>query len=453
MFVLSSLNFLKDLSEIFLSSTSPSTSPHNRYTSDSRIPDLMRIGTAVEDAYRRDLTINALFYNINTGLVEDMTGRGFQDLQRGIIATPLPPLTTLLDDPLRVLRSVRFAARLRFAMDDELRRAASDPRVRSSLAQKVARERIGGEVDLMLRSPDPVGAMRLLINLKLVETVFPVEKFCPEKEKRAELFNHGLTFLSTAHDHLVDCKVSPPVWCAKTWSRDSAVAYGAVENFLLDDEEGRRLLWYASFLKPLYDRSKSRQKQQRKESEENPETNRGAGKKGRRSAVTALLVDDLKRPSRDAEAVEKIMKAADDFTKLIENGCDLTATAILLGEVRVWYEYNDCSEREDDCELDQNDMSQGNVQVTSNDMAIRCNMISESGTRNIDAVTESDPVWCHAMEYRLTIANVLERVGSLWRAALILSLSEQLAELNDDEISYTIEGDFVSDSCSHVSGA
>eukprot|EP00523_Entomoneis_sp_CCMP467_P010595 CAMPEP_0168738108 /NCGR_PEP_ID=MMETSP0724-20121128/10757_1 /TAXON_ID=265536 /ORGANISM="Amphiprora sp., Strain CCMP467" /LENGTH=504 /DNA_ID=CAMNT_0008785429 /DNA_START=165 /DNA_END=1676 /DNA_ORIENTATION=+ len=94
------------------------------YTQDSRIPDLMRIGTASEDAFRRDLTINALFYNINTGEVEDWTGRGFDDLRKGIVATPLPPLTTLLDDPLRVLRSVRFAARLRFTMDDELTQAA-----------------------------------------------------------------------------------------------------------------------------------------------------------------------------------------------------------------------------------------------------------------------------------------------------------------------------------------
>ena len=54
------------------------------YTEYSRIPDLMRIGTAEEDAYRRDLTINALFYNINTGQVEDFTGRGFDDLKRAI---------------------------------------------------------------------------------------------------------------------------------------------------------------------------------------------------------------------------------------------------------------------------------------------------------------------------------------------------------------------------------
>ena len=55
----------------------------------------------------------------------------------GIIRTPLPPLTTLLDDPLRVLRAVRFASRLDFRMSPELTEAASDPRVHRALAQKV----------------------------------------------------------------------------------------------------------------------------------------------------------------------------------------------------------------------------------------------------------------------------------------------------------------------------
>lgn len=166
------------------------------YAENSRIPDLMRIGTPEEDAFRRDLTINALFYNINKREVEDFTGRGVEDLKKGIIATPLHPLTTLLDDPLRVLRSIRFAARLRFNMDDSLRKAAKDKRVREALAAKVSRERIGGEVDLMLRSADPVGAMRLLVNLELAGTVFPVDKSMRSEDGDA-LFDQGLQLLST----------------------------------------------------------------------------------------------------------------------------------------------------------------------------------------------------------------------------------------------------------------
>ena len=140
------------------------------YTNDSRIPGEMRIGSPMEDAYRRDLTINSLFYNLNTQEIEDFTGKGITHLNEGIISTPLPPLTTLLDDPLRVLRAIRFAARLKFTMDDELRNAAGDASVREALDLKVSRERVGSEIDLMLRSQDPVGAMRLIMVLDLAKT-------------------------------------------------------------------------------------------------------------------------------------------------------------------------------------------------------------------------------------------------------------------------------------------
>jgi len=77
------------------------------YTGNSRIPDVVDIGTPREDAFRRDLTINSMFFNLNTGTVEDLTGRGMKDLKDGVIMTPLEPRETLEDDPLRVLRSVR----------------------------------------------------------------------------------------------------------------------------------------------------------------------------------------------------------------------------------------------------------------------------------------------------------------------------------------------------------
>ena len=98
------------------------------YCDTSRIPTV-GIGTPREDALRRDLTINALFYNLRTGGVEDHTGRGLHDLAARVAATPLPPLVTLLDDPLRLLRAVRFACRLGFTLDGALLAAARDPAV------------------------------------------------------------------------------------------------------------------------------------------------------------------------------------------------------------------------------------------------------------------------------------------------------------------------------------
>jgi hypothetical protein len=57
----------------------------------------MEFGSAKQDALRRDFTINALFYNLNEGAVEDLTGRGLEDLRAGLIRTPLPPTETFLD--------------------------------------------------------------------------------------------------------------------------------------------------------------------------------------------------------------------------------------------------------------------------------------------------------------------------------------------------------------------
>ena len=106
------------------------------YTNDSRIP-IMSYGTPEEDALRRDLTINSLFYNIFTGLVEDYSNRGVADLKLGIIQTPLPALTTLQDDPLRILRAIRFACRFEFDLSNEIVTAGADRSVHVALATKV----------------------------------------------------------------------------------------------------------------------------------------------------------------------------------------------------------------------------------------------------------------------------------------------------------------------------
>eukprot|EP00249_Psilotum_nudum_P021937 c28308_g1_i1 orf=785-2548(-) len=141
------------------------------YADHSRIPT-MEFGTAEQDAYRRDLTINSLFYNINTNTVEDLTGRGISDLKAGIISTPLPPKQTFLDDPLRVLRAVRFGARFEYALEDDLKKAASDDDVKHALASKVSRERIGHEIDLMIIGSHPVKAIWQLADLHLFWIIF-----------------------------------------------------------------------------------------------------------------------------------------------------------------------------------------------------------------------------------------------------------------------------------------
>lgn len=134
---------------------------------DSRIPT-MAFGTPQEDAARRDFTLNALFFNVHTQRIEDLTGRGWEDLRAGLLRTPLEPRVTLLDDPLRALRGVRFASRYGFALDPGFAEACLLPEVRAALLTKVSRERVGKEVWGALGT-SPAGAARAVDELRRLQ--------------------------------------------------------------------------------------------------------------------------------------------------------------------------------------------------------------------------------------------------------------------------------------------
>ncbi|KAG0193876.1 CCA tRNA nucleotidyltransferase, mitochondrial [Apophysomyces sp. BC1034] len=142
------------------------------YSEDSRIPSEITFGTPTEDAYRRDITINSLFYNVHTRSVEDFTQQGISDLKEGYIRTPLAPFETFRDDPLRVMRCIRFASRFGFEMVPELRNAARDSAIRYALQNKISRERIGTELDKMLKGPSPLMSIQLIHDLDLYPVVF-----------------------------------------------------------------------------------------------------------------------------------------------------------------------------------------------------------------------------------------------------------------------------------------
>ena len=113
-----------------------------------------------------------MFYRVEGGEVEDLTGRGLKDLRAGLARTPVEPLQTFTDDPLRVLRSVRFACRFGLLLDKQLAFAATSASVTAALDSKVSRERLGVEVSKMLEGPDPARAVYLLYSLRLWGVVF-----------------------------------------------------------------------------------------------------------------------------------------------------------------------------------------------------------------------------------------------------------------------------------------
>jgi len=111
---------------------------------------------------------------VHTRSVEDHCGNGLDDLRKGIIRTPLPPKQTFLDDPLRIIRCVRFAGRFGFDLVSELQEAARDGEIQAALLQKITRERVGEEVDKMMGGRNPLLSLRVLDDLSLFPLVFHI---------------------------------------------------------------------------------------------------------------------------------------------------------------------------------------------------------------------------------------------------------------------------------------
>lgn len=144
------------------------------YQEGSRIPDSIVFGTPLEDAQRRDLTINSLFFNIHTGKVEDILNSGIDDLRKGVVRTPLPAFETFRDDPLRVLRLIRFASRFGYSVHEDCREAIMNPTIQQALSNCISRERVGAELGKMFSGPRPVLSIRLMLELGVFQTLFKI---------------------------------------------------------------------------------------------------------------------------------------------------------------------------------------------------------------------------------------------------------------------------------------
>jgi poly(A) polymerase len=145
------------------------TARKESYRDESRKPDT-EPATLLEDALRRDFTVNALLMGLESGEVVDPLGQGLSDLESRVLRTPLPPEATFSEDPLRMLRAVRLRWQLGFEPAPGLLAAIEAAAGRLAI---VSFERIRDELTRMMLLPDPDGCLQDLAGLGLLGQVAP----------------------------------------------------------------------------------------------------------------------------------------------------------------------------------------------------------------------------------------------------------------------------------------
>lgn len=177
------------------------------YDFNSRKP-VVEDGTIADDQNRRDFTINALAISLNKQtwgqLVDPFDGVG--DIKQGILRTPLEPEKTYSDDPLRMMRAIRFATQLDFHIDEASFRAIADNKERIRI---VSQERITDELNKIIMAKLPSKGFRLLFNTGLLHIIFPkmVELFGVDiinGKGHKDNFYHTLQVLDNISQHTDD---------------------------------------------------------------------------------------------------------------------------------------------------------------------------------------------------------------------------------------------------------
>lgn len=282
------------------------------YSDDSRNPQV-EFGTPEEDALRRDATVNAMFYNINTQEIEDFTGRGHEDMASKVIRTPLEPYQTFKDDPLRVLRLIRFASRLGYTIEPEVLSAMRDAEIKEALRRKISRERVGTELEKSLQGPDPHEALRLIFDLDLYETIFSdpalanAEHYTPDTE--------GWKVLIDSLREIIDSEAT------------------LAENLTRDDEE-RYFAWQLAAMVPYRDA---------------PQPKAPPGKKALPAVAVVVAKEGFKATNRVAEVIGASVKNQEEISTIVDKlherkrrpdkqatGEDVTARDVLGMAIRRW---------------------------------------------------------------------------------------------------------------------
>ena len=164
------------------------------YRANSRKP-IVEDGNLKEDQNRRDFTINAMAISLNSSSYGNLVDpfNGTEDLKLKTIKTPLKPDVTYSDDPLRMMRAIRFATQLNFTIEEESYNSICNNAKRISI---ISKERITEELNKILLSEKPSIGLKLLFNTKLLHEFFPEMVELQGVEKRG-IFAHKDNFYHT----------------------------------------------------------------------------------------------------------------------------------------------------------------------------------------------------------------------------------------------------------------
>ena len=179
-----------------------------QYHKESRNPDTV-FGTIQEDAKRRDLTINAMYYNITKEAICDINGCGFNDLSHQIIRTPCDPDITFSDDPLRILRVIRFSARLNWGISKDTWLGMVKNGHRISI---ISQERITDEISKIITTDHPSVGVRKLLYCGILHRVLPdiydMQYSYESKNPAVTTFDHTMNVLDAMVDSNVEHRLA-----------------------------------------------------------------------------------------------------------------------------------------------------------------------------------------------------------------------------------------------------
>lgn len=168
------------------------------YTEGSRKPETQP-GTLKDDAFRRDFTINTMFVNVSTNELTDLTNMGRIDMEHGIIRTPMDPDVIFREDPLRLLRAIRFVVKFGF----DMHHTTFDGLVKNvTELQHLSKERIQDELNKILLLPKPSKAFHLMAKTGLLAQFLPELAACIGVAQNAyhkhDVFEHILEVVDNA---------------------------------------------------------------------------------------------------------------------------------------------------------------------------------------------------------------------------------------------------------------